>query len=82
MKKFILGTAIYSLIISILFLFSPKLTFRAVSFSEDDVYRALAAIMVILAIIILVKDKTASIAGKILLIVGGGIILAYSSQMG
>lgn len=95
MKKLNLGTAIYSLVASIVFLFAPLLTLGSIidesanqsaattdSGSIDIFFRVLAVAMVVLAIILLVKDRKSSIAGKILLIIGGGIIILFSSLMG
>lgn len=95
MKKLNLGTAIYSLVASILFLFAPLFTLGAIvsdvaadatsggaSLGMDGFFRTMAGIMLALAIILLVKDRTASTAGKILLIIGGAIIILFSSLLG
>lgn len=126
MKKLNLGTAIYSLIASILFLFAPLLTFGALitdltaetaggasilvntilvlfaplqtfgalltdvtadtaggaTFVVDAVFRIMAGVILALAIVLLVKDKVASTAGKILLVICGALIVLFSSFLG
>lgn len=93
MKKTNLGTAIYSLVVSIIFLFAPLFTLGSIisevsaetttsATGVDNFFRFLAVVMVILAVILLVKDKVSSTAGKILLIIGGASIILFSSFMG
>ncbi len=94
MKGLNLGTAVYSLVFSIFLLIAPLLTLTAIvgeSVDEsasgaanavDTPIRVFAVIMVVLALILIIKDRVASKAGKILLIIAGAIVLLFSSLLG
>ncbi len=94
MKKLNLFTAIYSLITSIVLLSAPLITLLFVTSdvieengtqSSDNVdmfFRIIAAVMIILGIVLIIKVKQTSVAGKILIIIAGLIVLVFSSFMG
>ncbi|WP_423364030.1 hypothetical protein [Mycoplasma sp. P36-A1] len=95
MKKLSLLTAIYSLIVSIVLLIAPLFTMMSIvgdaieenasasaTMGVDSFFRIMAGIMLILAIILMFKSKTSSLAGKILLIIAGGLVVMFSSLLG
>ena len=96
MKKLNLITAIYSLVASIILLAAPLFTFGSIvsesldgtgatagsSSSVDMFFRVLAIIMIVLVAILLVKDKTASMVGKVFVLVCGLVVVIFSSLFG
>ncbi len=94
MKGLNLGTAIYSLVLSIFLLVAPLFTLTAIvgesvdesaagaSSAVDMTIRVMAVVMLLLAIVLVVKDRVASTAGKVLLIIAAAIVILFSSLLG
>ncbi len=92
MKKVNTLTAVYCLIFSILLLFIPLLTLGSIvsdvategssSTGIDTFVRVMAGGMVVLSLVMLIKDRVASTAGKILILIAGAIVIMFSSLLG
>ncbi len=94
MKGLNLTTAIYGLVLSIFLLIVPLFTLTAIlgeavdetakgaSSGFDMTIRFLTAVLLVLTVILMIKDRVASTAGKVLLVIGCAIVILFSSLLG
>ncbi len=90
MKKVSLFVGIYGVVLSIVMLVLSVMLYIksfdeimvAIAPSVDAAIRILCGVMLLMGILLLDKDKVSSIAGKIMIIIAGIIVVGFSTKYG